>query len=108
MPAPQRIPAKERSVSGIKTEDTRVSIVGTVVGSNGGVLAVDDSTGKVNVTFEEPPNVNTGQLVRIFGRTIPIEGGVEIQGEACQDFSGADTKLYKKVSGLWEGSLKQL
>jgi len=108
MPSPQRIPAKERRVSEIKPEDARVSLVGTVVGFNGGVLAVDDGTGKINATFEEAPNVKTGQLVRLFGRTIPIEGGFEIQGEACQDFTGADLELYKKVSGLWESSLKQL
>ncbi|MCK4714262.1 MAG: replication protein RepA [Candidatus Aenigmarchaeota archaeon] len=108
MSTPQRIPAKERKVTEIKPEDTRVSIVGTVVGFKGGTLAIDDGSGKMNVTFEEPPNVKDGQLVRVFGRTIPIEGGFEIQGEACQDFTGADMDMYKKVSGLWEGSLRQL
>jgi len=108
MPTPQRMPARERKVAEIKPEDTRVSIVGTVVGFNGGTLAIDDGSGNVNVTFEEPPSVKDGQLVRVFGRTMPIEGGVEIQGEACQDFTGADTELYRKVSGLWESSLKQL
>ncbi len=108
MPSPQRIPARERTISGIKPEDTRVSVVGTVVGFNGGVLAVDDGTGKLNATFEDAPAVKTGQLVRVFGRNIPVEGGLEIQGEACQDFSGADMELYKKVSALWESSIKQL
>ncbi len=108
MPAPQRIPAKERTVSGIKPDDTRVSITGTVVAFNGGTLAVDDGSGKINVTFEEPPTVNNGELVRVFGRTMPVDGGFELQGEACQDFTGADMELYKKVSGLWESSLKQL
>lgn len=108
MPTAQRMPARERTITGIKPEDTRVSVVGTVVGANGGTVAVDDGSGKVNVTFEEPPTVKTGQLVRIFGRTIAVEGGVEIQGEACQDFSGADMEMYKNVSRLWEDSLKQL
>ncbi|UCD03354.1 MAG: replication protein RepA [Candidatus Aenigmatarchaeota archaeon] len=108
MSTPQRMPARERSVSSIKPEDTRVSLVGTVVGATGDTVAIDDGTGNVNVTFEEPPTLKTGQLVRVFGKTIPIEGGVEIQGEACQDFSVADVELYKKVSGLWESSLKQL
>ena len=108
MPSPQRIPARERAISGIKPEDTRVSVIGMVVGSGGSVLAIDDGTGKLNATFEEPPAVKDGQLVRVFGRAIPVEGGTEIQGEACQDFSGADIELYRKVSALWADSLKQL
>ena len=108
MTSPQRMPAKERRVSEIKPDDTRVGIVGTVVDFKGNVLAVDDGSGKINVSFEEAPSVNAGQLVRVFGRVMPLEGGVELQGEACQDFSKADLELWRKVSGLWENSLKQL
>ena len=108
MSSPQRAPAKEMKIADIKAEDTRVSAVGTVVGSNGGVMLVDDGAAKVKVTFEEPPAVSTGQLVRLFGRPVPAEGGFEIQGEACQDFSGADMQLYAQVSAAWESSLRQL
>ena len=108
MTSPQRMPAKERKISEITPEDTRVSIVGTIVDSKESILAVDDGTGKIHVSFEEPPSVKAGQLVRSFGRVMPLEGGVELQGEACQDFSNADLELWKKVSGLWENSLKQL
>jgi len=108
MPAPQRMPAKERKISEIGGEDTRVSIVGTVVDFKENILAVDDGTGKIDVSFEEPPNVKTGQLVRIFGRVIALEGGFELQGEAWQDFSQADLGLWRRVSEMWEKSLKQL
>ena len=84
MPSPQRMPAKERMVSGIQSGDTRVSIVGTVVDANGGMMALDDGTGKIDVSFEEPAPATAGQLVRVFGRIIPREGGIELQGEAGQ------------------------
>ena len=102
------MPAKERRVSEVTPEDIRVSIVGTVVGSKENVLAVDDGTGKIDISFEEAPSVKAGQLVRIFGRVMPLENGVELQGEVCQDFSEADLELWKRVSNMWEESLKQL
>jgi hypothetical protein len=102
------MPARERKISEISPEDARVSIVGTVVDSKGGIVAVDDGTGKIDVSFEEALPVNAGQLVRVSGRLIPIEGGFELQGDAFQDFSGAALQLWRKVSSLWEDSLKQL
>jgi hypothetical protein len=108
MPVLQRMPAKERRISEISPEDTRVSIVGTVVDSNGGILAVDDGTGKTEVSFEYAPSSSPGQTVRVLGRVIPLEGGFELQGEAFQDFTGADLNLWRKVSGLWEDSIRQL
>ena len=108
MPASQRMPSKERKISEIGGEDPRVSIVGTVVDFKDNILAVDDGTGKIDATFEELPDVKTGQLVRIFGRAIAVEGGFELQGEVCQDFGSADIALWRKVSELWEDSLKQL
>ena len=108
MPASQRMPTKERKISDIDSGDPRVSIVGTVVDFSNNIVAVDDGTGKIDASFEEIPEVKTGQLVRIFGRAIAVEGGHEIQGEVCQDFSGADIGLWRKASELWENSLKQL
>ncbi len=108
MPAVQRLPSKERKISEIDAGDSRISVVGTVVGVSGGIVAVDDGSGKIDVSFEEPPNARPGQTVRAMGKLIPLEGGLEIQGEALQDFTGADLDVWRKVSGLWEGSLKQL
>ena len=108
MPAPQRMPAKERKISDIGGDDTRVSVIGTVVGFNDSVMAVDDGTGKIDISFEEQPKVQTGQLVRVFGRVMAVEGGHELQGEVYQDFPNADLGLWRKVSGLWEESLARL
>lgn len=108
MSSPQRIPAKERMIADIKPEDTRVSIAGTVVDFRGSKVVVDDGTGKIDVSFEDPPTVETGQMIRIFGRVISMENGTEIQGEALQDFRNADMESYRKVSRMWENSLKEI
>jgi len=108
MPSPQRIPAKERKISDIREDDARVNIVGTVVDLKDNIMILDDGSGKINITFEEGPLVNPGQLVRISGRIINIEGGMELQGELCQDFSNADIEQWRKISKLWEKSLKEL
>jgi len=108
MSSPQRIPAKERLVTDIKPEDTRVGIVGTVVDFKGSTVVVDDGTGKAEVSFEEPPAVRAGQIVRVFGRAMPADAGITIQGEILQDFGDADTESYRKVSRMWESSLKEI
>lgn len=105
MPGPQRMPAREKTIGEIGADDVRISIVGTVVDSSGSVLAVDDGSGKINASFEEPPGAGPGQMVRVTGRVMPVEGGFELQGEACLGFSG-DIETWRRVSGLWHESLK--
>lgn len=96
----RRLPAKNRSISDIKPEDIRVAIIGTIIGKQGNVLVLDDGTGKVNVTFEEPIKFGENSLVMIMGRVMPLESGVEIQGEIVQDMSGMDLELKKSVENL--------
>jgi hypothetical protein len=108
MTSPQRLPAKERAISQIASGDVRVSIVGTVVASDGSVISVDDGTGRIDVSFEDSPAASSGQQVKVIGRIVPTGDGMELQGEALQDFSGGDVRLWKKVSCLWEESLGTL
>ena len=104
----QRVPAKERMIGEIASGDTRVSIVGAVVGLKENILAIDDGTGRISATFDPMPDLKAGQFVRVFGRLIPFESGLELQGEAINDFSGADIQLWRKAGGLWGRSLGQL
>ena len=108
MTSPQRLPAKERAISEIAASDTRVSVVGTVVASDGSLLSIDDGTGRIDASFEGSPEAATGQQVKVIGKIIPLPEGFELQGEALQDFTGGDVRLWKRVSGLWEGSLGTL
>lgn len=92
----------ERAIAGIKPEDIRVSVIGTVLDRNeeGTWLVLDDGTGKVAVSSEAPVQAGVNQLVRVFGRTIPLEHGVELQGEIIQDMGKLDLELFRRVKGL--------
>lgn len=96
----RRLPAKPRNISDIKAEDIRVGVTGMIIGKQGSLLVLDDGTGKVNASFEEPVKFEESQLVRVFGRVMPIEGGVELQGEIIQDMAGLDLELKKRVDEL--------
>ncbi|RLI98388.1 MAG: replication protein RepA [Candidatus Aenigmatarchaeota archaeon] len=96
----RQMPSVDRKVSEIKQDDVRVAIIGTVLDAQGNRLAIDDGTGNVNVSFEEDVSTEPGKMVRVLGRVMPMEGGVEIQGDALQDMSGLDMELKKKVDEL--------
>lgn len=97
----RRLPAVSRQVAEIRPEDIRVSILGTVIDKQEGTLVIDDGTGRVHVTVEEPIT-EAGRLVRVFGRVIPLENGAELHGELIQDMTGLDMELYKQVEELWK------
>ena len=96
----KRMPSVEKKIAEIKQDDVRVSVIGTVLDVKGKRLAIDDGTGKVEVGFEQPVDAKTGQMVRVLGRVIPMEGGFELQGDALQDMTGLDMELKKMVEEL--------
>lgn len=98
------MPSVDRAVSGIKADDIRVSVIGTVIDSQKNRLVIDDGTGKVAVSFEDPVKAENSKLVRVLGRVIPMDSGVEIQGDALQPMDGMDMELKKKVDELVKGS----
>ncbi|NIO23306.1 MAG: replication protein RepA [Candidatus Aenigmarchaeota archaeon] len=98
--SPRRLPSIGRRVSEIGKGDVRVRLLGTVIDRKDNVIVIDDGTGKINVTFEEPVNFDANRLVRVFGRAIPMEEGFEIQGEVIQDMKDLDLDLYRKVNEL--------
>ena len=93
----RRLPSVFRRVSEIKPDDIRVSLIGTVIDKADDGIVLDDGTGKVDITLTEPAGVEARALVRVFGRVIPMEGGVQIQGEFVQDMKGLDLELLRKV-----------
>lgn len=92
----------EREISGIRPEDIRVTVLGTVIDKNADAtrLVLDDGTGKVNIVSDSPLQGQLNQMVRVFGRVIPLENGVEIQGEIAQDMSQLDLALLKRMKSL--------
>jgi hypothetical protein len=94
---PRRLPAMERKIADIGKGDVRVRLTGTVLDRKGSSLVIDDGSGQIQATFTEPVTAEISQLVRVFGKVIPMEEGFELQGEAIQDMSKLDMQLYKKV-----------
>jgi hypothetical protein len=96
----RRMPALEKTVSEMTPQDMRVRVIGTVLDRKEERLVLDDGTGKIDVSFEKPPEVGNQKLVRVFGRVISMEGGLELQGEVIQELDGFDLDLWKKVREL--------
>ena len=97
----ERLPAVEKKIGAIdKQNDSRVSILGTIIDRKENIIAVDDGSGKAEVFFEEMPDTSKMKLVRVIGRIVPMENGFEIRGEILQDMSGLDMKLFEKVKKL--------
>jgi len=96
----RRIPSVERRISEIMAEDMRVSVIGTVIDKQDDSIMLDDGTGKISIGFDSSVDVETDQLVRVFGRVIPIEQGFELQGEIIQDMSSVDKELLRKLRSL--------
>ena len=99
----RRIPSVERRISEIMAEDMRVSLIGTIIDKQEDSIILDDGTGKIAIGFDSPIEVEPDQIVRVFGRVMPIEEGFELQGEIIQNMSGMDMGLLKKVRELTEG-----
>ena len=96
----RRVPSVFRRVSGIKPEDIRISLIGTVIDTADDGIVLDDGIGKVDISLPEPPAVKVRSIVRVFGRVIPMEGGIQLQGEIVQDMTGLDMELLKKVESI--------
>jgi hypothetical protein len=98
----RRLPSVERAIAEIRPDDIRVSVIGTLIDKNkeGTRFMVDDGVGKIAVGVDSPVKAEMNQLVRVFGRVIPLENGSELQGDIVQDMSALDMGLFKRVKGL--------
>ncbi len=96
----KRLPSVPRKISEIAPEDIRVQILATVVDSKESIIVIDDGTAKINVSFPQPQKTGPGNLVRVFGRVIPVENGFELSGEILQDMGRLDLELARKVEEI--------
>ena len=96
----RRLASAEKTISELTPQDIRVALLGLIIHKEDNSLILDDGTGKIQVSFEELPKVELNQVVRVFGRVIPIESGVELQGEILQDMSSLDRSLRSKIQAL--------
>lgn len=94
MERPRKAPAVERSVLEITEEDIKVRVLGRVAEREADYLVLEDETGKLRVNTSE--ELETGSLVRVFGRPLKNDTGFAVEAELIQNMSGLDEKLYKK------------
>ncbi len=93
----RRLAAVEKSISDIQPTDVRVALTGTIVASGNNRALLDDGTGQIMITAD----VEVGQIVRVVGRVIPSEAGIELSTEFVQPLPGLDLEFFKKVSDMW-------
>jgi hypothetical protein len=88
---------KERFIRELTNRDTNVCVSGMVILRNPGSFVIDDGTGQILVNFDKEVK---GDYVRVFGRSIPYENGIQISALAAQDISKIDKVLYNKIKEL--------
>jgi len=94
----RRMPSIEKNIADIQPEtDVRVRLIGTVIDTGPNSTVIDDGTGKLEIYFEEEPNIKIGQFIRVITRIIPLIDGFESRGEAIQNLEGFNLDLYKKA-----------
>ena len=97
----RRLPALEKKIADIQPEsDVRVRLIGTIIDSSLNSVVLDDGSGKIEIYFEDQPNVRNGQLVRVITRILPLIDGFECKGEVLQNLDGFNLDLYKKVKEI--------
>jgi len=97
----RRLPGIEKTIDSIQPEnDVRVRLTGTVIDVGTNSLVLDDGTGKIEVIFEEQPQVIVGQLARVIARILPLIDGFQCRGEVVQNLDGFDMDLYKRVKDI--------
>ena len=96
----KRMPSVDRRIADIKQDDIRVAFIGTVLDSQDNRIIVDDGSGKVSISFEQPVKTEASKLVRVMGRVIPMDTDVEIQGDVLQDMTGMDMELKKMAEDV--------
>lgn len=93
-------PAVPRKISEMRPEDERVRVVGLVVDKQGSDFTIDDGSGQLPVTSEDPSlsvGVEVGSKVRVFGTPMVSDEEVELHAEIVQRVDKLDLELYQQV-----------
>ncbi len=95
----KRFPAVPRSILDINPEkDIRVRLLGRVIDKQNDLMVLDDGTSSAEIIVEKDlEKINTGDVVRVFCRVLPLETNYELRAEIIQNMNGFDTDLYRKI-----------
>lgn len=89
----------EKIIKDVNADDKKVAISGYVISKEEHSIVIDDGSSEIPVFFDQL-NVPNGRYLRIFGRVILHEEGLQIQADLIQDLSGMDYELYKKMIAI--------
>jgi len=96
----RRLPSVMKDIGEIKAEDLRVSVIGTIIDQQQDSLVLDDGTGKMLIRFDSPFEAEMNKMIRVLGKTVPLEDGVELHGEFIQNMNGLDSELLKRIKSI--------
>lgn len=101
----EKAPAVRRTIKQIKSEDTRVRILGVVVKKEkeSSSIVLNDGEESIVVILPEDSlfdKTNVGDMKIVIGTSLPYEGGIEIKAEAIQDAKGIDKNLYMQIYSM--------
>ena len=101
----KRLPAIEKQVSKLNKEDTRVTVIGTVlsIDTQALIINIEDPTGELTILCpneESLKEIKIGSVIRVMGMVLPYEDGIELRAEIIQDFSKLNPELYKILHNL--------
>ena len=84
-----------KNIKDIKRTDDRVRILGIVVGESENNIIVDDSTGEIPISTENPEIFP--KIVRVLGRVQNSENKLFIIPDIIQDMNNLDLKKFRQV-----------
>ncbi|MGQ9787818.1 MAG: hypothetical protein ACUVQM_00670 [Candidatus Hadarchaeaceae archaeon] len=96
----RRKPARPRRIAEVMMGDEMVGVIGLVVDISDSEFTLDDGTGRLMVTFDDPAlveDVAVGSKVRVFGVPRMVSGASELHADIVQRLDKLDLNLYREV-----------
>ena len=91
----------EKQIKHLHKDDLFVALSGVIVNKQEHSFVLDDGSGSAGI-FYDAFDFEEGGYVRVFGRVLSLEKGVEVQADFVQDLRDIDKKIHKKVIQLLE------
>ncbi|MBS3108460.1 hypothetical protein J4409_01170 [Candidatus Woesearchaeota archaeon] len=89
----------EKLIKDVNENDKKVAISGVIISKEENSVVIDDGSSKIAIFFDQM-NVPDAKYVRVFGRVIPYQEGLQVQADIIQDLSNINYELYKKMIGM--------
>ncbi len=84
-----------KQISSVDSKDSRISLVGNVVGVDENSFILDDTTGKIEILSDK--KIDKNKLVRVFCSVMEDK----LKADTIQNLEGLDIDLFKKINELY-------